>query len=341
MKRARKWTDILGAPMLDTESVMSYLIERGVLHPNSYRVELMAGGVSNIVLGATDGIRRVVVKQALSKLRVSDDWYAPESRSAVEVDSMRFLSLLTPDYVPKVLDQDQERHILVIERSPSDWRDWKTMLLDSQIEPWVARTLGKVLGEWQSRSLEPMWLPDSLESGENFEALRIDPYYRTVAERLPSVKREVLELADSLMSCRQCFVHGDFSPKNILVGPERMWVIDFEVSHRGDPVFDPAFLLSHLMLKSIHVKGQANRLMECAREFLRTYVKERGDQFAPDWRYLFQHVGCLLLARIEGKSPVEYLTDNDRESARRLGMTFLHDPPEGVNEMCERNGIVK
>jgi aminoglycoside phosphotransferase (APT) family kinase protein len=127
---------------------------------------------------------------------------------------------------------------------------------------------------------------------------------------------------------RLCIVHGDFSPKNVLVGPEpELWVIDFEVAHLGDPAFDVAFLLCHLMLKSLHRPELAVGYDRCAVEFASTYQTGARAELAPQWEYVLGHVGCLLLARVEGKSPAEYLTAEERSQAQRFGEILVSGPP--------------
>lgn len=169
---------------------------------------------------------------------------------------------------------------------------------------------------------------------EPFEALRVEPYYRTVARRLPHMADAVLGYADTMLGRRLCLVHGDFSPKNVLVGegPEGrdapgLWVIDFEVAHLGDPAFDLAFMLCHLMLKAVHRPGSAPGYDRCALEFVTAYGAGVSAEVAPSWEYVLGHVGCLLLARVDGKSPAEYLSEDERQIARKLGEHLALTPP--------------
>jgi streptomycin 6-kinase len=142
------------------------------------------------------------------------------------------------------------------------------------------------------------------------------------------MSRWVLRYVDEMQARRLCIVHGDFSPKNVLVGPEpQLWVIDFEVAHLGDPAFDVAFLLCHLMLKSLHRPELAVEYDRCAIEFATTYQMGARAELAPSWEYVLGHVGCLLLARVEGKSPAEYLTAEERSRAQRFGEILVSGPP--------------
>jgi len=129
-------------------------------------------------------------------------------------------------------------------------------------------------------------------------------------------------------------VHGDFSPKNILVGRgDAGWVIDFEVAHRGDPAFDVAFLLCHLTLKAVHRQGDADKFDICSREFAMAYVRSGG---GVEWPHALAHVGALLLARVGGKSPVEYLSAADRGRVWRLASVLREAPPGSLDELIAR-----
>ena len=121
---------------------------------------------------------------------------------------------------------------------------------------------------------------------------------------------------------RLCVVHGDFSPKNVLCGGDAFWVLDFEVAHAGDPVFDVAFMLHHLVLKAVHT-GAVDRIAGLAAEFVRAYRTAVGNDVFDDRRYLAAHVGCLLLGRVDGKSPAEYLTAEGRATVREEGVRLL------------------
>ncbi len=328
--------------MLDAGSVVGYLVGRGVLGEESAaEVESLGGGVSNVVLAVRDAERDVVVKQALAKLRVEEEWYAPEGRAMVEAAALELVGELTPGAVPRLVDRDPQRHSLTVERAPRGWRDWKGLLLGGEQQPWVAARLGELLATWHSATLAPRALPEELESASHFEHLRLAPYYATVAAKAPELAPDVLGLAEQLRQRRTCFVHGDFSPKNVLVGGRALWVVDFEVAHRGDPTFDVAFMLCHLVLKSIHLPGCAERLDACALAFARAYEPGTGGAPELSWPYVSSHVACLLLARVRGKSPAEYLSAPGQEVAWRLGVSLLHEPVGSLAELFSRREDVR
>ena len=321
---------------LDPTTVVDYLATR-CLQPLPGAVPRpLGGGVSNVVIAVGEGPGSMVVKQALAHLRVADVWPAPRDRAIAEAEALDLVGQLTPGAVPLVLDRDPERCALVVERAPVDWKDWKSLLLAGTVDEEVAARLGALLSRWHNATLHGQLLSTRLEQAERFEALRVDPYYRTVASRRPEIADAVLGYVDRMASRRLCLVHGDFSPKNVLVdrGPN-LWVIDFEVAHFGDPAFDPAFLLTHLMLKAVHRPGSAAAYDRCALVFGSEYEAGVLPELSPSWEYVMGHVACLMLARVDGKSPAEYLTADERAQARKFGDLLLSSPPAKLDDMGE------
>ena len=148
-------------------------------------------------------------------------------------------------------------------------------------------------------------------SAESFEAQRVDPYLRMIQRRHPELADRIGAYVERLLGTTECVVHGDYSPKNVLVGDDGLWVIDWEVVHRGDPTFDLAFMLNHLLLKSIHRPQGREGYEACGRAFLEAYGRD------VDMPYVLGLVGCLMLARVDGKSPAEYLTEPNASGRAR------------------------
>jgi 5-methylthioribose kinase len=293
------------------------------------RARPLSGGVSNVVLAVESEGLRAVVKQALPRLRVADEWLATQDRALTEADALRLAAELTPGAVPAVLDVDDSSYAIVIAMAPAGWVNWKDELLAGAVDPTVAARLGTVLATWHRATAgdSRAW---RLADTEAFEQLRVDPYHRTVMARRPELAESIAEVVDQMLATRTCLVHGDFSPKNVLVGPADLWVLDFEVAHVGDPAFDLGFMLNHLLLKSIHRPDGAARYYDCARSFLTTYAEGVPEELLPPLPYVLAHVGTLVLARVDGKSPAEYLTEGERAAARRVGEDLLTGPPASL-----------
>lgn len=311
--------------LLDERTVLPYLAARGVIDPSRARARQLGGGVSNVVLAVDDGRRRLVLKQARGRLQVAEEWYAPRERVLREAEGLAVLGGIDPCAVPEIVDLDAEALTLTIQRAPEDWTDWKLLLLGGSVEPAIAARLGGVLARMQRSTVGGALLSaDLADDVETFEVMRLAPYHRTVAQRNPELAAEVLAVVERMRATRSCLVHGDFSPKNVLVGRDHQcWVIDFEVAHLGDPTFDPAFLVSHLLLKALHRSGSRDQYAAASAAFFGALAAE-GVTY--DVEHLSRQIGCLMLARVDGKSPAEYLRTAERRRAHELGSSLLTTP---------------
>ena len=312
--------------LLTVETVGGYLESRGIA-PVTEAAEL-GGGVSNVVLAVRSDGRDLVVKQSLPRLRVAQEWHAKRERVLTEARALTLAAELTPAHVPAVVDVDPVRYAVVIERAPRSWSPWKDRLLAGEANPSIGGGLGEVLAAWHASTSGDDRMREAFGDHEAFDQLRVDPFYRTVARRWPDLAPAIARYVDAMLSRRTCLVHGDYSPKNVLVG-DGLWVVDFEVAHAGDPSFDIAFMLTHLFLKSIHRPGEAGAYLACAGAFVDAYREGAGPL---DLRYVLGHVGCLALARVDGKSPVEYLDGRGRERARAAGRELLAQTPRSLDE---------
>jgi 5-methylthioribose kinase len=303
----------MSADLLTEQTVLSYLIEKGVISATDQaEVEVLTGGVSNVVLAITTADKKFVLKQALAELKVAEKWEADQRRAIVEANAIALFHKLSPDHVPNLVFLDPERFILILDRVPVGSTVWKSDLLDGVINPDVAAVLGTTLANWhnfgeKNKEARLQFMEDSL-----FEQLRIDPFYRFVASKNESLKPVIGKLIKELEGDKTTIVHGDFSPKNIMVGmDDQVYILDFEVTHVGNPVFDLAFLLAHLLCKKFRTdEPLENKLLGAAAErFVSTYEVIR-----PIASSLCLHTALIALARVEGKSPVNYL-DSSKQSA--------------------------
>jgi len=286
----------------------------------------LAGGVSSTVLAVDIGTRPLVVKQALPRLKVAAPWFASPLRSRTETEVLNAVARVSPTSVPEVVTSDPDNAVIVMTRAPASWRSWRDRLFEQEFDPAVGGALGRLLAEWHRMSFPDS--DDTLSPRAAFEELRIEPFYQAIAARHPDDARAVLRCADMLNAGGRGLVHGDFSPKNFLVGRVAdgpgLWVLDWEVAHPGDGTFDVAFLLSHLLLKAIVMSSNAGRVLGIADAFCDAYSRSQGGDLC--WTNVFAHVGCLLIARVDGKSPAPYLDDAQRATARRLGRRLLYEP---------------
>lgn len=305
---------------MEDADFVSHLRARGLVTPEMpVEVRQLPGGVSGDVRAVVAPGLDAVVKRAHSELLVEDDWFADEERLVTEGWALRLAGDLHPDAVPRVIDLDPRTRTLVMQRAPRTWSDWRSLLLGGEVDPGVGAHLGRVLAGWHRESRDHPSLLAPFADETSFVQLRIDPFHRTVAIRHPDLTPAIDAVVERLLTRRVCLVHGDFSPKNVLVGPDGHWVLDWEVAHVGDPGFDLAFMLCHLTLKAVHRPADAAAYRETASEFLGAYGAAADDELGAG-------VACLLLARVDGKSPADYLTAPERDTVRDLGRSMLRQP---------------
>jgi len=321
---------------LAQETIGEYLVGRGVLPHGEAQVRALPGGVSSDVLVVSAGGTSVVVKQALPRLRVAQEWLADRSRIEAEAAALRLARSLRPDGVPEVIDMVGSDYLLVMEMAPPALVSWKGQLLAGQVDERVARRVGELTGTWHAKTMDDPVARERFGDKRALVELRVDPFYRTVARLHPELARRIEALASALLETSRCLVHGDLSPKNVLSDGERTWVIDWEVATFGAPVFDLAFMICHLRCKAEARPVDAPRYRMCAQGFLDGYQSVAGALFGGiDESELAAQAACLLLARADGKSPVEYLGPEAHEAIRRLACDLLSEDRLELDQIWE------
>jgi 5-methylthioribose kinase len=311
---------------LNAENAASYLAARG--YPLRGAITALGGGVSNTVLLAETVHGRLVVKQALERLRVAEEWLADPARTLREASALRDVTEIFPaGAAPAVVFVDERNYIYAMEAAPEGAQDWKTLLLSGVIDPAVGGAVGQLLARQVEATRTAVPWRERYGDQRVFDELRLDPYYRFTAARHGELAPY---FARAIARCREqatSLVHGDWSPKNLLIAGGKPMIIDYEVVHYGDAAFDAAFLLNHLLLKSYHRPQWRSRYGESAAAFWR--------EAAPvvDTEGVKLHLGCLLLARVDGKSPAEYLFCETKPTLRALARDILVTPPGDVLEL--------
>jgi tRNA A-37 threonylcarbamoyl transferase component Bud32 len=299
----------------------------------------LTGGVSSDIWRVHVNGADLCVKRALGKLKVSADWFASPKRNAYEWAWLNFAARHLPLTVPTPLAHDPAAGILAMRYLPSDnYPVWKDKLLGGDVNIGFAGEVGRLLGRLHSISARDPSLIDQLGDTESFEAIRLDPYFLTTAARHPRLAQYMQDLVDRTKSLRIAAVHGDVSPKNILMGPQGPVFLDAEAAWYGDPAFDVAFGLNHLLLKCLARPLYRLHYLHSFTALWTAYSAQI------DWEpreLLEQRVArllpALLLARVDGKSPVEYLTsEEDRLFVRRTAIEWMRTPPASVADFACR-----
>jgi aminoglycoside phosphotransferase (APT) family kinase protein len=313
----------------DLDWVPSYLESRGFGIANVVSARELPGGVSGMVIAVDGPPKGLVIKRSRSRLQVPEPWYADRERTTTEGRAMRVAREITPARVPRILDMDETTMTVIIERIPDDAVNWREALLAAPADPAIGRELGATLAQWHERTWRPWTGSGPFRRKEVFRQLRIHPFYEVVADKFPNLRSTIEQNARDLMASEDCLVHGDFSPKNVLVRGSRLWIVDFEVAHIGDPVFDLAYLGAHICLTAIMRPSFLDSLDMAWRAFHQAYAA--GVHQVPEPARVLSHIGCILLARTDGLSLEPGLNDETRATTRRVAEELLENPASALD----------
>jgi aminoglycoside phosphotransferase (APT) family kinase protein len=295
----------------------------------------LTGGVSSDLWRVDLPGRTLCVKRALPTLRVGNEWHAPVTRNAVEYAWLTFAARHRPANVPRLLAHDGDAGYFAMEFLPHPL--WKRELLAGRVDPAVAAAVGDVLGGLHRISTREPGVAEEFATDANFGVLRLEPYFGTTARRHPHLADRLAALSARTASTHLALAHGDVSPKNILVGPVGPVFLDAECAWFGDPAFDVAFCLTHLSLKMLVRPDRAEDLRAAAGALHAAHAAH------VDWEPVeaFDHrvatlLPALLLARVDGASPVEYLTDAHRTAVREVATGMLLEPAGSTFQLLDR-----
>jgi 5-methylthioribose kinase len=307
--------------------VTGYLISRKVVPAGSeLTVEELGGGVSGTVLAVRGPGIALVVKQALPKLLVADDWHAPARRTDTEAAALRLAARIVPGHVPPVVDSDEREHVLVMQHAPPGWRNWQAEMLAGRVHAAAGTWAGDTLGRLHAATAGDAEVAAAFGDYEAFAQLRLEPYHATAMARLPDLAPALAPLVAELRDARICLVHGDYAPKNMLLGRDGSWLLDAEVAHVGNPVFDLAFFLAFPLLTAIQKPALAGACSRLAEHFTAAYARRAGE-LAPAAASIAAQTGAMVLARTDGRSPATFLSASATRRARALGRRLLLDAP--------------
>jgi aminoglycoside phosphotransferase (APT) family kinase protein len=208
---------------------------------------------------------------------------------------------------------------------------WKVELRDGRVDPDVAAAVGSAVAAVHAATADRADVRAEFDDVAMFAALRLDPYLAATATAHPD-RADVLDgLRATYLANRRALVHGDVSPKNILVGPHGPVMLDAECATWGDPSFDAAFCCTHLLLKCRWNPDATEAFLASATALASAYRDGVSWEEPAAVESRCAHlVAGLLLARVDGLSPVEYLGDDDRAAVRATARSLLLDSPDTV-----------
>jgi aminoglycoside phosphotransferase (APT) family kinase protein len=302
----------------------------GLMRPGEQpRCTPLPGGVSSDIWRVDLASGPVCIKRALPKLKVAADWRAPVERNAYEVAWLEMAGRLVPGSAPRILGHDPDAGLFAMEfLDPAQHPLWKAELREGRADPAFAAAVGRSLAAIHSGTAGDPAVAARFATDAIFHAIRLEPYLEATARAHPDLAPALLALVKTTATTRLVLVHGDVSPKNILVGPHGPVFLDAECAWYGDPAFDLAFCLNHLLLKCLWNRAAAPGFLQCFAALAGSYGAGVGWEppAAVEGRTARLLPG-LLLARIDGKSPVEYITDvGDKKMVRRVARQLVQAP---------------
>ncbi|WP_323845719.1 phosphotransferase family protein [Microbulbifer magnicolonia] len=274
----------------------------------------LTGGVSSDIwrvdlLGAGD-TRSYCIKRALARLRVADEWQAPVERGYYEILWLKEAFAIRPQNILEIVGEDRFTGSFAMEYLPAeDYASWKQLLAAGRVGVDIARAVASAIVNIHAQTAGDPRIARKFATDDMFMSLRPAPYFLTAARRNPALAPVLQALVERLMQTKLALVHGDLSPKNILVGPRGPFIVDAETAWYGDPAFDLAFCLNHLLLKCLWRPASRDEFLDAFTVFRDSYVEiVCWEPVHGLERRAVSLLYAMMLARVDGKSPVEYLS---------------------------------
>jgi aminoglycoside phosphotransferase (APT) family kinase protein len=320
---------------------LAHMLERmTIVSANSLdSFELLTGGVSSEIYRVDLPTGSLCLKRALPKLKVDADWRVPVERNRWEVEWMRVAGAIVPGAVPAILGEDREAGCFAMAFLPPDTHPvWKDQLRSGVIDLATAAAVGDVLGRIHAATANRADLAARFPTDDLFAALRLEPYLVATARAHPDLALRLDALVATTRTTKRVLVHGDFSPKNLLIGLAGPVILDAECAWYGDPAFDLAFVLNHLLLKGAWHPLWRARYVDAFSALTAAYLAHVAwETPASCERRAAALLPGLMLARIDGKSPVEYLTEAlQKDAVRRSARSLLEHPATRLDDIARR-----
>lgn len=290
-------------------------------------IEALPGGVSSDIARVRINGRQICIKCALPQLKVAAEWTAPLNRNLAEYQWLQFVSCVAPNAVPELLGHSARvGGFAMAYLSETEAFNYKNNLLAGKPDGGVAARVARTLGQIHAESTQAGFDRQRFSHADNFYSLRIEPYLMHMTTVHPALAGKLETISSRLHEARIALVHGDVSPKNLLVRSTGPVFLDAECATFGDPSFDVAFFLNHLMLKAVHLPEQREMLLTAARDFWTVY--QPMIRWEPPGAFsgrLGELLPALMLARVDGKSPAEYLRDSERDFIRANCLQIMRE----------------
>lgn len=301
------------------------------------KITPLTGGVASDIVMVDLGDQKICIKFALAKLKVAEDWFAPVHRNKAEYLWLATAASIAPDTALKLFGRSDRLNGFAMEYvHGDDVYLWKDALLQGHRDKGEAAQVGEVLGHTHASSAATNFDTKPFQNRDDFQALRLEPYLRFTATHHPQLAGRLNNMAEMLFFSNQVLIHGDVSPKNILFRANQPIFLDAECVTMGDASFDVAFCLNHLVLKAVHLPQSRSFLLRSVGAFWSAYAKN------VDWENInalevriCALLPMLMLARVDGKSPVEYLSQVNRQRVRDIAIPMVKSPPGRLRDFVQ------
>ncbi len=324
----------------DHAALLPALRRMGLLKDGqAFEISALTGGVSSLIVKVSTEEHSFCVKRALPQLKVAALWEAPVNRNRGEVAWLRYANRIIPGSVPQVLGEDEQDCIFAMAYLPSaQFPVWKQQLLDGVADSQTATRVAELLVKVHAASARDQQLLSAFDHDEDFVAIRLSPYFLHTAQKHPDCAAALHALVQQTLAHKHVLIHGDVSPKNILNGNSGPVLIDAECACLGDPAFDLAFVLTHMLLKCVYRPADTAAYLACFDALSQRYLQQVDWEPAAE----LEARACallagMLLARVDGKSPVEYLTQPEQHDFIRVKtIAWLQQPVTRLSLMRQQ-----
>lgn len=296
------------------------------------------GGVSSDVYKVKTKSKYFCIKRSLPKLKVEKEWFADTKRLKYEYLWLKYCKKIIPNSIPKIYEFNEKKDYLILEYlDDNKYVNLKSILLKKNININIINKISKNLFKIHDKSSNRYIKKIFTGNNKNFYDLRLDAYFNEVARVHPILKKVIKNIIQSYKKNSSTLVHGDFSPKNMLIYNKTIKYIDAETCNFGDPAFDVVYFANHLMIKSIHMPARKNIFLKYYKIFFTTYLNNLKNS-ERDFFYdrCIKMIPIMLLARIDGKSPVEYIIKKSiKNKIRKISFRLIKHPPKSINNLIE------
>ena len=316
----------------------SLLDELGLLPSDaSLSAAPLSGGVASDIARVAVGDQLYCVKFALPKLRVAADWFAPVERNFAEYSWLQTVASIAPENAVHLYGHSGQAHGFVMEfLAGKDTYLLKTEMLAGRGQESEAAAIGGLLGRIHAASTVPGFDASPFANQTDFHAIRIEPYLVHTATKHTDLAPMIHDMADALFTADNVLIHGDVSPKNIMFRGTHPFMLDAECATMGDACFDLAFCLNHFILKAVHVPARRADYLTFCSTLWRAYAPQiTWEDAAGLEARMCRLLPMLMLARVDGKSPVEYLNDANRDLVVSISSPLIRNPVPALSQLVE------